>query len=52
MIIGVKDMYYNVSDMKKAVAFYQKILGMEVITQDDYWTNLAIDGVAIGLHWT
>jgi catechol 2,3-dioxygenase-like lactoylglutathione lyase family enzyme len=52
MINGVQDIYYNVSNMDESVKFYSEILGMEVISKDQYWTNLSCGGVKIGLHWT
>ncbi len=52
MITGVQDFYYNVSDMNKAVKFYSNILGMEINSEDPYWTSLSCGGVNIGLHWT
>jgi len=52
MIVGVKDVYYNVSNMKNAVEFYTKVLGMKVLFETDHWTSLELDGLTIGLHWT
>jgi catechol 2,3-dioxygenase-like lactoylglutathione lyase family enzyme len=34
MISGVQDVYYNVSDMKRAVAFYTGVLGLKVLFGD------------------
>lgn len=31
MITGVQDIYYNVSDMKKSIAFYSEALQMKVV---------------------
>ena len=52
MIKGVKDVYYNVSNMDKAVKFYRDVLGMNLIATSPYWTALEIGGVQIGLHWS
>lgn len=52
MIVGIKDIYYNVSNMKEAVSFYAHILGMSVVYETEYWTSLSIDGLTVGLHWT
>ena len=52
MITGVQDVYYNVKDMEASVAFYSEVLGMEVEYSDEYWSDLRIGGVKIGLHWT
>ncbi len=51
MIKGVKDVYYNVTDMKRAVDFYTKCLNMKVVHSDDHWTTLDCNGVSVGLHW-
>ena len=50
MITGVQDIYYNVSDMKAAIAFYVDMLGMLLVDEDEYWSSLEIGGVRIGLH--
>lgn len=52
MIKGVKDIYYNVSNMDTAVQFYRDVLGMKLIVRSPYWTALEIGGVQIGLHWS
>lgn len=52
MIKGVKDVYYNVSNMDKAVNFYRDVLGMKLIVSSPYWSALEIGGVHIGLHWS
>ena len=51
MINGVHDIYYNVSDMNKAVRFYRDYLNMKIIFESDHWTSLDSAGVMIGLHW-
>ncbi len=52
MIIGVQDVYYNVQNMDRAVAFYRDVLGLKVQYQNEYWTSLEVGGVQVGLHWT
>lgn len=52
MIKGVKDVYYNVSNMDEAVNFYRDVLGMKLVVSSPYWTALEIGGVQIGLHWS
>lgn len=52
MIDGVQDVYYNVSDMRRAVRFYGDILGLRVVEQSDHWSALDAGGVRIGLHGT
>ncbi|HBR95924.1 MAG TPA: hypothetical protein DD979_00905 [Gammaproteobacteria bacterium] len=51
MITGVKDVYYNVADMRAAVGFYTDVLGMRVVYESEYWTALSLGGLHIGLHW-
>ena len=52
MIDGVQDVYYNVRDMKRAVAFYKEALGLQPTTEDPHWTALTCGPIRIGLHWT
>ncbi len=52
MITGVQDIYYNVSNMDKAVEFYTKVLGMKLKHKDQWWSALDCGGVSVGLHWT
>jgi predicted enzyme related to lactoylglutathione lyase len=49
---GVNDVYYNVRDMNRAVAFYHDVLGIKVVETDDWWTSLDVGGVRLGLHWS
>lgn len=52
MILGVQDIYYNVSDMQKSVSFYRDLLQMKVTDENPYFTGLELSGLRIGLHWT
>ncbi len=52
MIKGVHDIYYNVTDMKRAVSFYKESLNMKISFESDHWTSMDCGGVMIGLHWT
>ena len=52
MIIGYKDFYYNVNDMDRAVKFFETALGMSKVFGDQYWTNMKIGNLNLGLHWT
>lgn len=52
MITGVQDVYYNVSDMGRALAFYRDVLGLAVTDDDPYFTALTAGGMRLGLHWT
>lgn len=52
MIKGVHDIYYNVTDMKRAVAFYRDTLNMKVSFESEHWTSMDCEGVMVGLHWS
>ncbi len=52
MIDGIQDVYVNVSDMERSIAFYCDLLGCKVIFQSQHWTSLDAFGLKIGLHWT
>ena len=52
MIVGVRDVYYNVQDMSRALGFYRDLLGMRVLSESDHWCMLEIGGVRIGLEST
>lgn len=52
MLVGIADVYYNVSDIKKATAFYRDLLGLKVTYETEHWVSLELAGVRIGLHWT
>lgn len=52
MIKGVHDIYYNVTDMNKAVAFYKEALHMTVEHESEHWTSMRCGEVMIGLHWS
>ncbi len=52
MIKGYQDFYYNVSDMNRAIQFYEAGLGMKIIYGDDYWTSMTLGNLRLGLHWT
>lgn len=52
MIKGIHDIYYNVTDMDRAVQFYSEILNMTVSFKSEHWTSMDCEGVMIGLHWT
>jgi len=52
MLVGIQDVYYNVADMPRAVAFYRDVLGMRVLDTNPWWTSLDFFGGRIGLHGT
>lgn len=51
MITGVRDVYYNVEDMGRAVAFYRDVLGLTLNEESPWWSAFDVGGVRIGLHW-
>ena len=52
MIRGVRDVYVNVADMDRAVAFYTEVLGLSATERSPHWTTLDCGGLRFGLHWT
>lgn len=50
MIIGIRDVYYSVTDMRKAVAFYRDVLGLSLIEESSGWSAFDVNGVRLGLH--
>lgn len=52
MIQGIRDFYYNVKDMNRAIKFYTEALGMQKAYSHEYWTTMQIGAASIGLHWT
>lgn len=52
MITGIQDVYYNVSDMDRAIEFYDRALGLKTAERDPYFTALEVDGLRLGLHAT
>lgn len=50
MIVGVDAVYYNVQEMRRAVAFYRDVLGLRLVEDGDDWSAFDVDGVRVGLH--
>ncbi|MES2803212.1 MAG: VOC family protein [Bdellovibrionota bacterium] len=50
MITGVQDIYYSVTNPKRAIKFYTEGLGMRLVDESEYWIALDCHGVRIGLH--
>jgi len=50
MIGGIQDVYYSVTDTKRAIAFYTEALGMRLVTANEFWIVLDCHGVTVGLH--
>ncbi len=51
MITGVQDVYYEVQDMKRAIAFYRDVLGIPVTEESDHWSAMNLGGLRVGLDW-
>ena len=52
MIVGVRDVYYNAQDMRRALGFYRDVLGLRVLSESDDWCMFEIGGVRVGLEST
>lgn len=50
MINGLDNVYYFVSDIKKAVSFYNGVLGLQIMDQNDHWASISLNGARLGLH--
>lgn len=50
MITGIQDIYYSVTDGKRAIRFYTEALGLKLVRESEHWIALECDGVTIGLH--
>src|SRR2546426_12201912 len=52
MITGVQDVYYEVQDMKRAIAFYRNVLNLVVTEESDDWSAMNVGGLRVGLDST
>lgn len=52
VIVGVQDVYYEVENMKRALAFYRNVLGLRVTEETGYWSAMDVDGLRVGLDTT
>ena len=52
VIVGVRDVYYNAEDMRRALGFYRDILSMRVLSESNEWCMFEIGGVRVGLEST
>ncbi len=50
MITGIQDIYYSITNPKRAIQFYTEGLGMRVLEESKYWIALDCHGSRIGLH--
>lgn len=52
MVEDIAFSYYCVTDMDRAVQFYEKTLGLSVLFKGEEWSELQINGYRIALHKT
>jgi catechol 2,3-dioxygenase-like lactoylglutathione lyase family enzyme len=46
----IQSVFFYVSDMERAVAFYEDLLGLRLVERGDEWSALDCGGVRLGLH--
>jgi len=50
MITGLHTTWCQVSDMKRSLAFYRDVLGLKVVIESPYWSQLDLGNGMRGLH--
>jgi len=50
IVEGLQAVFFYVRDMERAVAFYNGVLGLEMLERGDAWSALECGGVRLGLH--
>lgn len=50
MAAGVAAVWVPVTDMDRAVRFYRDVLGLQVESQDDDWSEIDANGLKLGLN--
>ena len=50
MASGVAAVWLPVKDMKRALGFYGDMLGLEVTSESDEWSELDANGLMVGLN--
>lgn len=50
MASGVAAVWVPVQDMERAVGFYRDVLGLDVVAQQDDWSEIDANGLRIGLN--
>jgi predicted enzyme related to lactoylglutathione lyase len=50
MVHGLSVVWLPVRDVRRAVDFYQGVLDLEIVKQQDEWAELKSEGVRIGLN--
>jgi predicted enzyme related to lactoylglutathione lyase len=48
-ILGTDYIFYNVSDMKKAITFYRDILGLKATRVDDMWAEFETGNLTLSI---
>lgn len=48
-IRGVDYLFYNVTDLKRSVAFYSKVLGLKVTDEQKQWAEFDAGNLTIGI---
>jgi catechol 2,3-dioxygenase-like lactoylglutathione lyase family enzyme len=49
-ITRVDNVFYFVNNMAESVAFYQDVLGLDLVYRGDVWSSFEVGGVTLGLH--
>ena len=52
MVTGVQDVYYEVENMNRALAFYRDVLGLPLVGETEHWSAFNVGGLRLGLHST
>jgi hypothetical protein len=52
LITGVQDVYYEVQDMKRAVAFDRDVPGLRATDESEDWSAFNVGGLRVGLDST
>jgi predicted enzyme related to lactoylglutathione lyase len=50
VVDGIQSVFFYVSDMECAIAFYEGLLGLQVLERGDEWSALECGGIRLGLH--
>jgi catechol 2,3-dioxygenase-like lactoylglutathione lyase family enzyme len=50
VVDGIQSVFFYVSDMERAIAFYEGLLGLRLLERGDEWSALDCGGVRVGLH--
>lgn len=50
MILGLQDIYYYVTDMRRALSFYRDVVGLRLVSESEQWSAFDLGGARFGLH--